>query len=207
MSSVYEGCEESPERRRHTYADALAWGEELRAEIIGGEIYMMAPPMRAHQEVLGNLYYELKTFLKGKPCKVYPAPFGVRLFPEPDNSDGTLVEPDIAVVCDESKLDERGCNGAPDLIIEVLSPSNPRHDLLLKFNLYLRAGVREYWIVDPETKTVIVYTLKDGRYEAVSYEAESSLPAGAASSVPEGPVVPVTVLPPCAIDLRQIFAG
>ncbi|MDR1909868.1 MAG: Uma2 family endonuclease [Spirochaetaceae bacterium] len=207
MSSIYESCEEAPERRRYTYADALAWSEELRAEIIDGEIYMMAPPLRAHQEVLRNILVKLANFLEDKPCKVYPAPFGVRLFPEPDDSDDTLVEPDITVVCDESKLDERGCKGAPDLIIEVLSPSNPRHDLLLKFNLYLRAGVREYWVVDPETKTVIVYTLKDGRYGAVSYEAESSLPAGAASSVPEGPVVPVSVLPPCAIDLRQIFAG
>ncbi|MDR1931698.1 MAG: Uma2 family endonuclease, partial [Spirochaetales bacterium] len=116
------------EESHYTYADYLEWGEDVRAEIIDGEVFMMSPPLRAHQGILGNLFFKLAAFLEGKPCEVYPAPFGVRLFPKNDFSDDTVLEPDIVVVCDLSKLDDRGCNGAPDLIIEILSPSNARHD-------------------------------------------------------------------------------
>ena len=122
------------EQLRYTYADFLEWDEGERYEIIDGEAYMMATPSRLHQEISGDFYYALRSFLKDKPCKVYAAPFAVRLFPSEDRSDDTVVEPDITVVCDPSRLDDRGCNGAPDFIIEIVSPSTARYDRIVKFN-------------------------------------------------------------------------
>jgi Uma2 family endonuclease len=179
------------EDQHYTYADMLEWDESLRAEIIDGEIYMMAPPTREHQDISGELHGQLWTFLKGKPCKVYPAPFGVRLFPKDDLSDDTVVEPDIVVVCDHSKLDDRGCNGAPDLVIEILSPSNTQRDRIVKFRKYLAAGVREYWVVDPVQKTVEVHILNSGQYVTTVYDAADE--------------APVSVLPGCSIKLRDVF--
>jgi Uma2 family endonuclease len=169
----------------------LEWDESLRAEIIDGEIYMMAPPTRFHQDISGELHGQLWAFLKGKPCKVYPAPFGVRLFPKDNLSDDTVVEPDIVVVCDHSKLDDRGCNGAPDLVIESVSPSNPQRDRIVKFRKYLAAGVREYWVVDPGQKTVEVHILNSGQYVTTVYDAADE--------------APVSVLPGCSIKLRDVF--
>lgn len=152
------------ENRRYTFADALTWDESERVEIINGEAFMMAPPSRVHQEISVAITAQLYNYLEGKQCKVYPAPFGVRLFEQggdsPENVD-TMVEPDISVVCDSSKLDSHGCKGAPDLIIEILSPSTQRHDRLVKLGLYQRAGVREYWTVNPEDKTVQVMLRDD----------------------------------------------
>jgi Uma2 family endonuclease len=179
------------EQPRYTYADYLEWDEGERYEIMDGEAYMMAAPSRLHQEICGNFYYALRSFLEGKTCKVYIAPFAVRLFPAEDLSDDTVVEPDITVVCDPSKLDDRGCNGAPDFIIEVVSPSTARYDRIVKFDKYREAGVREYWIVEPEEKYVFAYVLKDGRYTAVNYDDTGT--------------APVTVLPGCEIDLKTIF--
>jgi Uma2 family endonuclease len=152
---------------------------------------MMAPPDRAHQKILMELAGQLHNFLKGKPCEVYPAPFGVRLFPRKDNSDDIFFEPDIVVVCDPSKLDDRGCNGAPDMIIEILSPSSVKHDLVYKLNKYLDAGVREYWVTDPDEKIVYVYTLGPDGCKLSKYGS--------------GDNVPVTVLPGCRIDLQTVF--
>jgi len=135
------------------------WDEDERIEIISGEAYMTSPPSRIHQKISGGIFRQLVNFLEGKQCDVYAAPFGVRLFEhdndKPDDVD-TMVEPDISVKCDKHKLDKYGCKGAPGLIVEILSPSTQRHDQLVKLNLYERAGVREYWIVDPESKTVRV---------------------------------------------------
>jgi Uma2 family endonuclease len=156
---------------------------------------MMATPNRAHQEAVMELLGQLYAYLRGKKCKVYPAPFGVRLFEQegdsPEDVD-TLVEPDICVVCDPDKLDDAGCKGAPDLMIEVLSPSTVRHDRFTKFNLYQRAGVREYWIVNPADKSAQVFVLEDGRYTAKDF--------GTA-----GDILKVNVLEDCAIDLSQVF--
>ena len=117
----------------------------------------MAPPSRKHQALLGSLYVTIKEYLKGKPCKVYPAPFGVYLH----NEDGTTdaVEPDISVICDKDKLSTRGCEGAPTWIIEIVSPGNMAHDYVTKLSLYLRHGVKEYWIVNPDREAVTVYQL------------------------------------------------
>ena len=141
-------------KNHYTFADCLAWDESDRIEIVNGEAIMMSPPSRAHQEILMELARQLANYLEGKRCKVYPAPFAVRLFERdgdaPENVD-TMVEPDISVVCDNNKLDKHGCKGAPDMVVEILSPSTRRHDRLVKLGLYQQAGVREYWIVDPET--------------------------------------------------------
>ena len=179
----------------YTFADCLTWGESERIEIINGEAVMMAPPSRTHQEVSGALFAQLYAFLEGKKCRVYSAPFAVRLFEKdgdtPEDVD-TMVEPDISVVCDSSKLDDAGCKGAPDLVMEILSPSTMRHDRFTKFNLYQRAGVREYWIVDPVDKSVQAFLLEDGRYSAKDF--------GAA-----GDKIRVSVLEDCTIDLSRVF--
>jgi Uma2 family endonuclease len=181
------------EKTYYTYADYLAWEEDARYEIINGEAYMMAAPSRIHQEISMALSAMLYAYLEGKPRKVYAAPFSVRLFPTADLRDDTVVEPDIAVVCDLSKLDDRGCNGAPDFIIEIISPATVRQDRIIKFNKYLEAGVREYWIVDPGEKIVMAYTLKDGQYTAANYDDS-------------GPA-PVKLFPGCEIDLKALFAA
>ena len=142
-----------PQEKQWTYADVLAWDEGERVELIYSQPHMMAPPSRRHQEVSGALYLQIGNFLQDKKCQVYHAPFGVRLFEQDGDTPSqvdTLVEPDLTVVCDPDKLDDAGCKGAPDLIIEIISPSTQRHDRFVKYNLYQRAGVREYWIVDPE---------------------------------------------------------
>jgi Uma2 family endonuclease len=182
---------EKQEKKRYTYADILTWDENERYELLDGEAYMMSSPNRMHQKILGVLFNELYNFLKGKPCEVYPAPFGVRLFPKKDNSDDTYFEPAISVICDHSKLDDKGCNGAPDLVIEILSPSTSKYDLLYKLNKYMLAKVREYWVVDPENKELQVYTLEQDRHIFSVYDADA--------------VVPVAVLPGFSIDLKTVF--
>ena len=182
-------------RMRYTFADALTWEENERIEIIDGEAVMMAPPVRIHQEISGELFFQLANYLRGKGCKVYAAPFAVRLF-EKDGEDpedvDTMVEPDIAVICDPAQLDKYGCRGAPDMVVEILSPSTQRQDRFTKFSLYQRAGVREYWIVDPENKFVQSFWLEDGRYAVKEF--------GAA-----GDKMCVNVLEDCVIDLSEVF--
>ena len=184
-----------PKEERYTLSDALTWDEREHSELLEGTPIMMAPPSRAHQEISGALFAQLHNYLEGKKCRVYAAPFAVRLFErpgdQPENVD-TLVEPDLSVVCDPDKLDDIGCKGAPDLIIEVLSPSTQRHDRLTKYNLYERAGVPEYWIVSPDERTVQVSVLTDGRYRVLEvYTAQD--------------VAKVHVLDGCFIELSRVF--
>ena len=166
-------------QERFTFADVLTWDEGEHIEIINGEAFMIATPSSRHQEISGELFRQLANFLEGKRCKVYPAPFGVRLFEQdgdsPEDVD-TMVEPDISVVCDRSKIDKHGCKGAPDLIIEILSPSTRRHDRLVKLNLYQRAGVREYWIVDPGKKRILVYDFEND--DMGEFTFEDTIPVG-----------------------------
>ena len=184
-----------PKEDRYTLADVLTWDEQERIELIDGTPVMMAPPSRAHQKISGELGRQLGNYLEGKKCEVYAAPFAVRLFEKagdrPENVD-TLVEPDLSVVCDPDKLDDVGCKGAPDLIIEVLSPSTQRHDRLVKYNLYQRAGVREYWIVDPAAKSVQTFVLEDGHYTAASFGSPDD-------------VLKVSVLDGCFIELSKVI--
>ena len=152
---------------RHTYADYLGWPEDQRVELIEGVAYAMAPaPSRLHQRVTFELAREIADALEESGCEVNVAPFDVRL-PEGDEADeaiDTLVQPDISVVCDPSKLDDKGCRGAPDWIIEVLSPGTAGHDQVRKLSLYERHGVKEYWLVHPVDRVVIMYRLEAGTY-------------------------------------------
>ena len=133
-----------------------------RAELIDGRLYDMTPPSRIHQDIVGGIYAELRAHTRehGGPCRVYPAPFAVNLRAD----DSTYVEPDVSVICDPAKLSERGCEGAPDLVVEVVSPSSQSRDYFKKAGLYESAGVKEYWIVDPacQKTTVCRFTAETG---------------------------------------------
>lgn len=151
----------------HTYGDYLYWPEEVRYELIDGAAYLMAPaPTLDHQDVAGELYLQLREALRGERCRVFIAPVDVRLpkAREADELIDTVVQPDVLVVCDPSKLDRRGVRGAPDLVVEVLSASTASHDQLLKRRVYERAGVPEYWLVHPADRIVSVYRLVEGEY-------------------------------------------
>ena len=184
-----------PKEERYTFADVLTWDDQARVELIDGAPVMMAPPSRVHQKISAELGRQLGNYLEGKKCEVYAAPFAVRLFEKagdrPEDVD-TLVEPDLSVICDPNKLDDMGCKGAPDLIIEILSPSTQRHDRLVKYNLYQRAGVREYWIVDPAAESIQSFVLEDSRYTAAGFGSP-------------GDVLKVNVLDGCFIELSKVF--
>jgi Uma2 family endonuclease len=152
-----------------TYADYCSRTDQIRREIIDGQVYEMTPaPSRSHQDVLRELIIRIGLFLKGKPCKVYPSPFDVRLLDNPDQEDNqisTIVQPDLTVVCDNSKLDDKGCRGAPELTIEITSPESLSRDLKTKLALYQKHGVTEYWIVNPGEKTISVFNRnKNGQF-------------------------------------------
>ena len=153
--------------RRFTYADHRNWPDDERWELIDGEAYAMSPvPTISHQTLAGQLFRQIDEALDGAPCRALISPVDV-LLPAPDEADDrstTVVQPDILVVCDPAKLTERNVRGAPDWIIEVLSPATARHDHITKRALYERAGVREYWLVHPVDRIVTVYTLNDGQY-------------------------------------------
>ena len=187
-------------KKDFTYNDYLHWPDDLRAEIIYGVAYMMSPPLTSHQRVNGRLFNTLSSFLKGKTCEAFIAPFGVRLFPNEDKTDNTVVEPDIVVVCDPSKIDERGCNGAPDLIIEILSPSSRRKDRSLKRELYQKAKVREYWIVSPEDCEIEVHLFESNSIKFYGMN-ESETPDD--TKLPE--IAPVFVLSGLEINVNDIF--
>ena len=184
-----------PQENLYNLSDILNMNDDKRMELINGELVMMAPPVRIHQKISRTLVTQIDTFLTGKKCEVYSAPFAVRPFEQDGDSlydVDTMVEPDVSVICDPSKLDDIGCKGAPDFIIEILSPSTRRHDRFTKFNLYQRAGVREYWIVDPSSKDVQVFLLEDGHYTAKGF--------GTAEDK-----IKVNVLEGCVIDLSKVF--
>ncbi|MBI5604565.1 MAG: Uma2 family endonuclease [Deltaproteobacteria bacterium] len=156
------------EEQRFTYGDYLNWSDDERWELIDGVAYNMTPaPSVQHQRITGELFRQLANYLQGKPCEVFIAPFDVRLprREEKDEDIDTVVQPDILVICDPGKLDEKGCRGGPDLVVEVVSPSTVQKDLKIKLGLYERVGVKEYWIFHPSDETVMVFTLgQNGRY-------------------------------------------
>ena len=151
----------------YTEDDYYNLPENVRAELIDGQIYYMSAPSRIHQEILMFLSKTIANYIDSKkgPCKVYPAPFAVKLFSEDDKN---VVEPDISVICDPNKLTDRGCTGAPDWVTEIVSPGNPGHDYIRKLNLYADAGVKEYWIIDPDKKRIFVYFLEKA-FEVETY--------------------------------------
>lgn len=161
-----------PKSNTYTIDDIYALPEGQRAELIDGQIYDMAPPSPMHQELVMELSATLRDYIKknGGPCKVYPAPFAVFL----NEDDRNYVEPDISVICDSSKVDNRGYQGAPDFIIEIVSPSSQRMDYLTKLFKYRTAGVREYWIVNPFQRTVQVYSF-EGTEDSTQYSFDDEI--------------------------------
>jgi Uma2 family endonuclease len=180
----------------YTYQDYLSWPKEKRVEIIEGEIYdMAAAPSRYHQDVSGELFRQLANFLKKKSCRAYAAPFDVRLS-EHKTSDGettTVVQPDILVVCDKEKLDERGCKGTPDFIAEIVSSKTASKDHIQKVHLYEKYGVREYWILHPTDRLLTIRVLDEtGKYSPPQFiEGKGKLA--------------LHILPEIDIDLDEVF--
>lgn len=183
------------DNNNYTYAEYLKWPEDVRWELLEGVAYNIAAPSRRHQEVSGELFYQIRSYLDGKPCKIYTAPFDVR-FGEPGDEDEqtrNVVQPDISVICDESKLDEKGCLGSPDLIIEVISPTTISTDYVKKLALYEKNKVKEYWIVHPIDKTVMVFILgEDHQYGKPGIYTEDSQ-------------LKTRVLADLIINLKQVF--
>lgn len=183
----------------YTYADYLTWQWSEMTELINGKIFKMSPaPSSTHQTISGRLFLQIGNFLKGKKCKLFSAPFDVRLPLTPqgktDREITTVVQPDLCVVCDPTKIDERGCLGSPDWIIEILSHHTSSKDLREKFDVYEKAGVKEYWVVHPQEQTVLVYTLdQSGKYKGILKPY-----------IRTDQVSPVTVLG-LTIDLGEVF--
>ncbi|MBC7389147.1 MAG: Uma2 family endonuclease [Opitutaceae bacterium] len=180
--------------KTYTYADYLKWQIDEYVELIRGKIVRMSPaPNTSHQTISLNIAGEFYSYLKSKSCNAFIAPFDVRLKrTENDEETITVVQPDICIICDPSKLDEKGCHGAPELIIEILSPSTRKKDIKDKFELYQEAGVLEYWIVSAIEQIIDVFILKDGKYVLLQKYVSDEL-------------VPVSIFPGFSIDLKDIF--
>jgi len=181
----------------YTYADYLLWQFEERLELIKGKIFKMSPaPNTRHQVISTNLQGNLFIYLRDQSCKLFSAPFDVRLFDSKKSALAnrdiyTVVQPDLCVICDSTKLDDKGCLGAPDLVIEILSPGNSQKEMYNKFLLYQECGVREYWLVDTDRNAVLLYILNEsGKYVGLQ---------------PAIQVLRSTIFPDLKIDLEKIF--
>lgn len=164
------------EKRVYTMEDINALPDGVRAELIDGEIYYMGSPTRTHQKITGGMYLAVAGYIRshGGDCEAYIPPYGVFLY----GDDSTLVEPDLTVICDPSRSEEKGCVGAPDWIVEVVSPSSKKRDYMIKLFKYRTAGVREYWIINPEKRNVLVYSWMDGNDTVEMYSFDDEIPAG-----------------------------
>ncbi len=184
------------DQKRFSYADYLTWDDDKRWELIDGEPVLMSPaPNRLHQTISRRMLYQIENYLRNKPCEMFPAPFDVRLEAAETGNELAfhVVQPDIVVVCDPSKLDDHGCIGAPDWIIEITSPATASHDHIVKRAIYERFGVKEYWIIQPVDQIVMVYLLNDtGCYGKPDVYCR------------EDPVQ-VGILPELRIELKEIF--
>lgn len=161
------------EDREYTIEDIRALPEGIRAELIDGKIYYMATPLRTHQKIVGEMHFSIMNHIrsKGGSCEVYTAPFGVYLF----GDEGTYLEPDLTVICDKDKLDEEGCHGAPDWVVEVNSPSTRKRDNTIKLFKYRTAGVREYWIIHPEKRVTMVYIFEKEAEDMIVYSFDDGV--------------------------------
>ena len=168
--------------KRYTYADYLTWMDDTRREVYDGFVKMMTPaPSRSHQKISVQLLKPLILYLDRKNCEVYHAPSDVRLpkgTNEKDESIYTIVQPDLYVVCDLSKMDEKGCLGAPDFIIEIVSAASAKRDLKDKYQIYEQHGVREYWIVNPSDENVMTFVLDaNGKFQLAGlYAGDDKIP-------------------------------
>ena len=192
----YQLVEEPDPSYTYTYADYMQWKFKERLELFRGKIFKMGAPNTLHQVVAGNLYSEYKNYLKGKTCRVFVAPFDIRLpvkNRKKDDEITTVVQPDVCIVCDPSKVDTRGVCGAPDLVIEVLSPGNSRKEIRLKHELYEEAGVKEYWIISPVEQNLAVFLLDPlGKF-------------GGAKIYVNGDKLASTIVPGLEINIDDIF--
>lgn len=196
MSEVITNIDQLDVTKIYSYADYFSWKFSERIELIKGKIFKMSPaPSRIHQTVSYKMTLILGNQFQNNPCNLYVAPFDVR-FPKKEISDTKIydvVQPDLCVICDKSKLDDRGCIGAPDLIIEILSPGNSKKELQDKYELYLENGVKEYWIIHPSEQTVLIYTLIDNEYKPSRlYSGEETIGS--------------SLFPELGVDLREVFA-
>lgn len=194
MKDSIESYEQLDLRKRYSYADYLLWKLEDYVELIRGKVFRMSPaPSSYHQQISSNLLVELSRNRDQYGCRIFHAPFDVRLFPIKDDSNNdTVVQPDLCVVCDQSKLDEKGCLGAPELIVEILSQSTSKKDLRDKFDLYQEAGVMEYWIVNPWNKAIEIFELSEGKYQLKGIYLE-------------GDTIQVTLLSGMEIPVQEVF--
>ena len=182
----------------YTYADYLTWQIEQAIELVKGKILKMAAPSRRHQRLSWRLTVLVDKIFVNHPCDAYAAPFDVRLYDKKKSAQAnkdiyTVVQPDLCIICDLSKLDDRGCLGAPDFIVEILPPGNSNKQMKLKKNLYEETGVREYWIIDPEHETAVTYYLQnDGRYSSPSIFVSDD-------------VVNSAIFPDFSVDLEPLF--
>jgi Uma2 family endonuclease len=179
----------------YTYSDYLTWRFNERVELILGKIFKMSPaPQSQHQYISSALIVEIGSFLKRKPCKVFPAPFDVRLpIANKKGELNTVVQPDVCVICDSGKIDKKGCNGAPDLVVEIISENTVNRDLHEKYELYEKSGVKEYWIVHPNDKTLSIFLLdNEGKY----------VPS---KPLTYGDIAESGVLPGLELDLNEVF--
>jgi len=189
-TEVNEAVPKYDRRVRYTYADYITWGDDVRCELIDGIVYDMSPaPGSIHQDISGGLLEQMYNFFADKSCKVFHAPFDVRL--DPDGADDTVVQPDILIICDRSIITKAGCSGAPDMVIEILSPSNAVKDMMLKNAKYQLAGVREIWMIDPTDKVVNIHYSEDGVYKSIHYINPDN--------------VPVKIFEGCSVDMARIF--
>jgi Uma2 family endonuclease len=179
-----------------TYADYLTWDEGLPCEVLNGEIINMTPsPTPRHQDILGGIYTEFRAFLKGKACRAFIAPIDVCLFATDETKETEIMDwlqPDLLVVCDSNKIKEKRIVGVPDMVMEVLSPSTTKTDRVLKFNAYAKAGVKEYWIVDPYHEFIESFRLHNNSYERTGQYFRSD-------------IIPLSLFKDFAIDLSTIF--
>lgn len=181
----------------YTYADYLTWKFDHYVELLRGKMLAMSPaPLRVHQKIAGKLHLKIGGHLENKRCEVYTAPFDVRFPRRKDETRDeqiiTVLQPDLCVVCDLSKLDVRGCLGAPDWVIEILSAGNSAREMREKYQVYEESGVREYWIVNPENENILPYVLENGKF------------TGKAPMI-KGDKVSPTIFPDLVIDLDYIF--
>ncbi len=193
---VYRTLNEVDFSALYSYADYMRFEFEERLEIIKGQLFKMSPaPSRIHQAISGNIFGPIYNALKGKPCRVYTAPFDVRLAKktQDDKEVFTVVQPDLVVVCDQTKLDKRGCIGAPDIVVEILSPGNNKKELINKYEVYEEAGVKEYWIVSPTHKTFFRYILDENS----KFQPTKMLT--------EGEEVATSIIPGLKLVLEEVF--
>ena len=202
------GLEKEKTDHKFTYKEYSTWPEDERWELIDGTAYNMSTaPTSRHQEISGELYFQIKLFLKKHNCKTFSAPFDVLLpiFPiKNENEIDTIVQPDISVICDPSKIIEKGCLGAPDLIVEILSPSTSKKDLNEKFQLYEKHGVNEYWIVDPGNKYIQVFHLQREGKDTEKYD-EGTLVPPANWREDKKTIAESVVLEGFTVDVKELF--